>query len=59
MKNLMYISFLEWRFLGKAYDKPKAPKVRTIYLGKNISTENEHQMITFAEKNGIIIKKLN
>lgn len=48
----------EWRFLGHANEKPKAPKIKTIYLGKNVSAENEKKIREYANLNNIIIKKL-
>lgn len=49
----------EWRFLGHANEKPKAPKIKTIYLGKNVSAENEKKIRKYANLNNIIIKKLS
>lgn len=49
----------EWRYLGEVYEKPKAPKIKTIYLGKNVSAGNEKKMRDYALKNDIEIKKVN
>ena len=38
----------EWRFIGSANDKPSAPKVKCIYLGKNVSNDNKEKMIKYA-----------
>lgn len=31
----------EWRFLGYTNEKPKSPKIKTIYLDKNVTAENK------------------
>lgn len=49
----------EWRFLGYANDKPKAPKIKTIYLGKNVTAKNEKKIRKYADLNNIGIKKLD
>lgn len=49
----------EWRFLGYANDKPKAPKIKTIYLGKNVTAKNEKKIREYADLNNIGIKKLD
>ena len=49
----------EWRFIGKPYDKPKAPKIKTIYLGKNVSAENEQQINNYAALNNIAVIKFD
>lgn len=46
----------EWRFLGNANDKPKAPKIKTIYLGKNVTNENKQKIKEYADLNSIVIK---
>lgn len=48
----------EWRFIGEAHDKPKAPKIKCIYLGKSISDSNKCKMMDFAYKNNIRIVAL-
>lgn len=45
----------EWRFIGSANDKPFAPKIKCIYLGKNVSEENKEKMIEFANTRNIDI----
>lgn len=48
----------EWRIIGDSGTKLKAPKIKTIYLGKNISKENKIKIKTIAKKMGIrIIEK--
>lgn len=49
----------EWRFLGNANEKPKSPKIKTIYLGKNVIAENEKKIRKYADLNNIVIKKLD
>ena len=49
----------EWRFIGHPYDKPKAPKIKTIYLGRNVTADNEKAIRDYAESNNIVVKKLD
>lgn len=46
----------EWRLIGKANDKMKAPKISCVYLGKNASEEDRKTLINYAKKNGIKIE---
>ena len=46
----------EWRLIGKANDKMKAPKIRCIYLGKNASEENREAILCLARKHNIEIR---
>ena len=48
----------EWRFLGYANEKTKVSKIKIIYLGKNVTTENEKKIREYANLNNIVIKKL-
>ena len=48
----------EWRVIGEANDKMKAPKIKCIYLGKNVSEENRRSMIEFADKHQISVIQL-
>lgn len=43
-KNTIWDYQKEWRLLGDANTKLKAPKIKTIYLGKNVSKENEEKI---------------
>ena len=45
----------EWRLIGGANEKPIAPQIKSIYLGKGASQENKAKMIDFGEKNNIPI----
>ena len=48
----------EWRLIGKANDKMKAPNINRIYLGKNTSDENKKAMTDFANRHQISIIQL-
>ena len=50
--------YKEWRLIGNANDKMKAPNVKCIYLGKNISDENRKKIIEFANMQQICIVQL-
>ena len=56
-KNTQWSYQNEWRLIGKSKDKPKAPRIKCIYLGKNISIENEEKMRKFALSKGITVFK--
>lgn len=57
-KNTIWNYQKEWRLLGDANTKLKAPKIKTIYLGKNVSKENEEKINKLAKQNSYeIIKK--
>ncbi|HRF70714.1 MAG TPA: DUF2971 domain-containing protein, partial [Candidatus Pelethenecus sp.] len=43
----------EWRLIGEVGEKPHAPKIKTIYLGKKVSGENKKKMLEYCHKNGI------
>ena len=54
-KDLVWSYQKEWRLLGDANHKLPAPKIHTVYLGKNMSEENKRQMIDYCEEHGIKI----
>lgn len=56
-KNAIWDYQKEWRLLGDANTKLKAPKIKTIYLGKNVSKENEEKINELAERNGYEVRK--
>lgn len=57
-KNLIWEYQQEWRLIGNAGEKAKAPKIKAIYLGLNVSEENENKMREFFKnKNVEIIKR--
>ena len=43
----------EWRLIGEANEKPTAPKIIRIYIGKNAITENKRKITGFAKENGL------
>ena len=45
----------EWRLIGKANDKMKAPIIKCIYLGSNVKEENASALLQFAKKHNIKI----
>lgn len=49
----------EWRLIGKASDKMNAPKIKAIYLGKNINNINKQKMVEYVEKRKIDIIQLD
>lgn len=49
-KDLFWSYQKEWRLLGDAKEKLPAPKIRAIYLGKNMAVEDRQKMIGFCEK---------
>lgn len=56
-KNTIWDYQKEWRLLGDANTKLKAPKIKTIYLGKNVSKENEEKINELAKRNGYAVRK--
>lgn len=58
-KNIIWDYQKEWRLLGKANDKMKAPKIKAIYLGKNINNINKQKMVEYVEKRKIDIIQLD
>ena len=48
-KNLIWEYQQEWRLIGNAGEKAKAPKIKSIYLGLNVSEENENKVREFFE----------
>lgn len=48
----------EWRILGDANERLKAPKIKTIYLGKNVSRENEEKIIKLSNQYNFNIVKM-
>ena len=52
-KNTIWDYQKEWRILGDANSKEIAPKIKTIYLGKEASIENGKRMEEYCLKNDI------
>ena len=57
-KNTKWDYQKEWRLLGDANQKVKAPKIKTIYIGKNMIQENKEKLQDFCGRNGIMIYDL-
>ena len=55
-KNMIWAYQKEWRIIGNANEKIKAPHIGTIYLGANISDLNRKAMERFCQKNKIVLK---
>ena len=49
----------EWRIIGKANTKLPAPRIRTIYVGKDVSEENIKKLMEFAANHDISIMRQN
>ena len=56
-KNIIWDYQKEWRLLGDANTGLKAPKIKTIYLGKNVSKENEEKINELAKRKGYEVRK--
>lgn len=48
-KNTKWKYQREWRLIEDAGDKPIAPKINAIYLGKNVSKENKERMMAYCK----------
>ena len=57
-KNKIWDYQNEWRLLGDANTKLKAPKIKTIYLGKNVSKENEEKINELSHGFSFQVKKV-
>ena len=57
-KNTIWNYQKEWRLLGDANTKLKAPKIKTIYLGKNVSKENEEKIDKLSQEFSFQVKKV-
>lgn len=47
----------EWRLLGDANQKVKAPKINAIYIGEKALKENKEKLIVFCKERNIDIKE--
>lgn len=54
-KNTKWEKQKEWRLIGEAGSKPKAPRIKRIYLGKQIADENKERLREFCAKYSIEI----
>lgn len=52
-KNKKWKYQREWRLIGEVGEKPKAPKIKTIFLGKKVSEENKKKMFEYCKKMNI------
>lgn len=57
-KNTIWDYQKEWRLLGDANTKLKGPKIKTIYLGKNVSKENEEKINVLSHEFSFQVKKV-
>lgn len=57
-KNKIWDYQKEWRLLGDANTKLKAPKIKTIYLGKDVSKENEEKINKLSQEFSFQVKKV-
>ncbi|MCI9182352.1 DUF2971 domain-containing protein [Thomasclavelia cocleata] len=58
-KNTQWKYQREWRLIGDAGEKPIAPKIKAIYLGKNVSQENKIKMMEYCKKMNIKLIERN
>ena len=58
-KNLIWEYQQEWRLIGDAGEKAKAPKIKSVYLGSNVSEENENKVREFFKDKDVKIIKRN
>ena len=56
-KDLVWSYQKEWRLLGDAHCRLPAPKISTLYLGKNMSEENKRTMMDYCKEHGIIVEE--
>ena len=52
-KNTIWQYQKEWRIIGDANEKIKAPKIKTIYVGKNATSENVEKMRMYCKANDV------
>ena len=57
-KNLIWEYQKEWRLIGNADEKAKAPKIKNIYLGYNVSSENEKRIHNYFKDTDVNIIKM-
>ncbi|MDE6414896.1 MAG: DUF2971 domain-containing protein [Anaeroplasmataceae bacterium] len=58
-KNTQWKYQREWRLIGDAEEKPIAPKIIAIYLGKNVSKENKIKMMEYCKRMDIKLIERN
>lgn len=52
-KNTIWQYQKEWRIIGNANEKIKSPKIKTIYVGENATSENVEKMRLYCKANGV------
>lgn len=52
-KNTIWQYQKEWRIIGDANEKIKAPKIKTIFVGENAASENIEKMRLYCKANGV------
>ena len=57
-KNLIWEYQKEWRLIGNAGEKAKAPQIKTVYLGYNVSSENEKKIHDYFKDTDVNIIKM-
>lgn len=57
-KDLKWSYQKEWRLLGDAKQKLKAPTISRIYLGSNVSKKDKITMSSFCQKNNIALESV-
>ena len=57
-KNLIWEYQKEWRLIGNAGEKAKAPKIKNVYLGYNVSSENEKKIHDYFKDTDVKIIKM-
>lgn len=55
-KNTIWDYQKEWRLLGDANQKIKAPKINAIYIGEKASKENKEKLIAFCKERNINVR---
>lgn len=55
-KNTIWDYQKEWRLLGEANQKIKAPKINAIYIGEKASKENKEKLIAFCKERNINVR---
>lgn len=58
-KDLKWGYQKEWRLLGDADQRLRAPTVHAVYLGKNISEQNKIRLTNYCNSHNILIRKQN
>ena len=57
-KNLIWEYQKEWRLIGNAGEKAKAPQIKTVYSGYNVSSENEKKIHDYFKDTDVKIIKM-